>query len=51
MDMTMVTSGIGLLGVEERFNLIGGSVKIKSRKGRGVKATAFVPWSKTTSIL
>jgi PAS domain S-box-containing protein len=41
------SDGIGILGMEERFNLFGGSIKISSRKGRGVKVTATVPWPKS----
>jgi signal transduction histidine kinase len=41
------SDGIGILGMVERFNLFGGSIKISSRKGRGVKVTATVPWPKS----
>jgi PAS domain S-box-containing protein len=37
--------GIGLIGIKERFNLLGGSVQIHSQKGQGVKSIARVPWS------
>lgn len=45
MDVNAQTGGIGLLGVKERFNLIGGNIKINSQRGRGVKTIANVPWS------
>jgi len=41
------SDGIGLLGMEERFNLFGGNIKLLSRKGSGVKVTAYVPWPKS----
>jgi PAS domain S-box-containing protein len=38
------SDGIGLLGMEERLALFGGSIKLHSRRGRGVKIVASVPW-------
>ncbi|HTX91809.1 MAG TPA: PAS domain S-box protein [Anaerolineales bacterium] len=40
-----ISSGIGLLGIEERIKLLGGNIKIQSRKGSGVKLIAVVPWA------
>jgi len=37
-------TGIGLLGLEERLNLLGGSLKIHSKPGQGTRITAYVPW-------
>jgi PAS domain S-box-containing protein len=44
MEETPRSGGIGLLGIKERLKLIGGSLKIQSRKDHGVKITACVPW-------
>lgn len=38
------SSGTGLLGIEERVNLVGGSLKIRSVSGRGVILKARIPW-------
>jgi PAS domain S-box-containing protein len=40
------SDGIGLLGLEERFNLFDGKIKLSSHKGRGVKVVASLPWPK-----
>ncbi|MFH1524650.1 MAG: PAS domain S-box protein [Chloroflexota bacterium] len=39
------SDGIGLLGIRERLDLLGGSLQVHSQKGQGVKLTACVPWS------
>jgi PAS domain S-box-containing protein len=39
------SDGIGLLGIQERLDLLGGTLQIRSPKGRGAKLTACVPWS------
>lgn len=44
MDDTARSGGIGLIGIKERFNLLGGSVQIHSNKGQGVRQTVRVPW-------
>ena len=36
-------AGIGLLGMQERFELLGGRLEVKSRAGKGTKLTAQVP--------
>ncbi len=36
--------GVGLLGITERLSLIGGTLEILSKEGRGVKLVARVPW-------
>ncbi|MBI3913022.1 MAG: PAS domain S-box protein [Chloroflexi bacterium] len=37
------TTGIGLLGIEERLGLLGGRLEIDSRPGAGTRITAWVP--------
>jgi signal transduction histidine kinase len=44
MEDTTQSDDIGLVGIKERFNLLGGSVQDHSRKGQGVKKIASVPW-------
>jgi PAS domain S-box-containing protein len=44
MEDTAQSDGIGLIGIEERINLIGGFLQTHTRKGLGVKITAYVPW-------
>jgi PAS domain S-box-containing protein len=44
MDDKGRPNGIGLIGIKERFNLLGGSVQILSHNGQGVKQTVRVPW-------
>ncbi|MCI0538519.1 MAG: sensor histidine kinase [Verrucomicrobiales bacterium] len=36
--------GLGLIGMEEQINMIGGSLQIKSRPGRGTQLSIAVPW-------
>ena len=36
--------GIGLLGIRERLNLIGGRLEVASQVGQGSRLTASVPW-------
>jgi signal transduction histidine kinase len=45
MEDPAQSSGIGLLGIEERLKLLDGKLQIQSRKGHGSKLTAHVPWS------
>lgn len=40
-------NGIGLIGVQERFELLGGRLKIDSEPGRGTRLTASVPLEPT----
>ena len=40
------TGGLGLLGINERLNLLGGKLEIKSQKGRGSRLVARVPSEK-----
>ena len=37
------SKGIGLLGMEERFELLGGRLKVESRPGQGTRLVAQVP--------
>lgn len=41
-DLTK-SKGIGLLGMRERFELLGGRLEVKSRPGRGTRLVAHVP--------
>jgi len=43
-DWRSRSTGIGLLGLEERLNLLGGYLKINSRPGQGTRIAAYVPW-------
>ena len=36
--------GIGLLGMQERLELLGGGLEITSRPGRGTRLVARIPW-------
>ena len=45
MDDAPRSDGIGLIGIKERINLLGGSLKIDSRMDQGITITAVVPWS------
>ncbi|HVM70292.1 MAG TPA: PAS domain S-box protein, partial [Anaerolineales bacterium] len=38
------TSGMGLEGIRERLQLLGGRLEVYSSKGRGTKLVALVPW-------
>ncbi len=38
------SDGVGLLGIKERLNLLGGRLEIHSQKGRGTKLVAYIPW-------
>ena len=44
MEGTPRTDGIGLIGIQERLNLFGGSLQIRSRTKQGVHIIACVPW-------
>jgi PAS domain S-box-containing protein len=37
--------GIGLLGIEERLKLLGGTMRLSSREGKGLRLVASVPWT------
>jgi len=43
----MSNKRLGLLGMEERVKLLGGSLKIHSHPGEGVKLFIEIPWEKT----
>jgi GAF domain-containing protein len=45
---TGVPRGIGLLGMWERFELLGGRLDIESAPGRGTRLVARVPWRETS---
>jgi PAS domain S-box-containing protein len=45
IDDTAPPGGLGLLGIRERLDLLGGRLEIHSRKGRGTKLVAYVPWA------
>jgi signal transduction histidine kinase len=47
-DVTQ-TGGLGLLGINERLNLLGGRLEIKSQKGRGSRLVARVPREKAAA--
>jgi PAS domain S-box-containing protein len=49
MNPANPSDGIGLLGIGERIDLLGGSLHINSKPGWGVRLTASVPWSLATS--
>jgi signal transduction histidine kinase len=36
--------GIGLLGMQERLELLGGRLEIESEPGQGTRLVAHVPW-------
>lgn len=40
------TGGLGLLGMKERLNAVGGTLSIKSRPGQGAKLFIRFPWEK-----
>ena len=42
------SDGLGLLGIKERFSLLGGRLDIHSQKGRGARLVVRVPWSKSS---
>ncbi|MGA2490572.1 MAG: PAS domain S-box protein, partial [Anaerolineales bacterium] len=44
MDKTLQPDGMGLLGIRERLSLFNGRLEIQSRKGRGAKLVACIPW-------
>jgi signal transduction histidine kinase len=41
---TQPHAGIGLLGMQERLNLLGGKLKVDVQPGHGYRLTARVPW-------
>lgn len=45
MEDATRSNGVGLLGIKERLNLLNGRLEIRSRKGRGAKLVAYVPWA------
>lgn len=40
--------GIGILGMRERLELLGGSLEIQSSPGEGTHLKAYVPWRKAS---
>ncbi len=49
IDPELHTNGIGLLGIKERIQLIGGHLNVISKQGKGTRLTATVPWTGNTS--
>jgi signal transduction histidine kinase len=49
IDPELHTNGIGLLGIRERIQLIGGHLNVISKQGKGTRLTATVPWTGNTS--
>jgi PAS domain S-box-containing protein len=44
MDHPKTLDGIGLMGIEERINLLGGTLDMESMPGKGLRLLARVPW-------
>lgn len=44
------TKGIGIIGMQERLDLLGGRLEIKSEPGKGARVTAYVPWPGNRNI-
>jgi signal transduction histidine kinase len=44
MNTTYYLEGIGLQGMRERLNLLGGRLVLRSSPGNGVRVSACVPW-------
>ena len=42
-DLECVASGFGLLGMEERIKLLGGSFKLQSQANKGLQINATIP--------
>ncbi len=51
MEDTTRSDGIGLIGIKERFNLLGGDLQILSRNNKGVKKIASVPWPREVAVI
>ncbi len=49
-DQDSPTKGIGLLGMQERLDLLGGRLEIKSEPRKGTRLTAYVPWPSSRGI-
>jgi signal transduction histidine kinase len=49
--VTSSLRGIGLLGMQERLELLGGRVWVESEPGKGTCLTAFVPWVKESGLV
>lgn len=43
-DNLETISGLGLLGMQERFATLNGSLEIRSRQGQGTEIVASIPW-------
>ena len=43
-QISAFTTSVGLLGMQERFELLGGRLEIKSRPNEGTQLMALVPW-------
>jgi PAS domain S-box-containing protein len=43
-DNLEAISGLGLLGMQERFATLNGSLEIRSRQGQGTEIVASIPW-------
>jgi PAS domain S-box-containing protein len=44
MNTTYYLEGIGLQGMRERLNLLGGRLELRSSPGNGVRVSACLPW-------
>jgi len=51
MEDTTRSDGIGLIGIKERFKLLGGDLKIISRNNKGVKKIVSVPWPRADEVI
>jgi PAS domain S-box-containing protein len=50
IEETSQSDGLGLLGIRERLTLIGGTLEIQSKKGKGVQLIGCVPWVNSGKI-
>lgn len=48
MALTSATTGIGLLGIQERLELLGGRLELDSNPGQGTRLVAHIPWQRAT---
>jgi PAS domain S-box-containing protein len=50
MNESRSSDGIGLMGIGERIDLLGGHLDIKSKPGRGVHLIARIPWTNNPGV-